>query len=134
LAFYLVVTAVMCSRYNEDLVKTIMDLTQNVKSMQDELTTLKKRGSTQSGINDPLTLSSSQYSDIIVNDNPPLNKKHMADDQDEQASDDELDDLDNSTLVPLSEEAATFLEAAFNTKLDNMARRGKAKAQGTLDS
>jgi len=58
----------------------------------------------------------------------------MADDQDEQASDDEFDDPDDSTLVPLSEEAATFLEAAFNTKLGNKANRGKAKAQGTRDS
>jgi len=76
----------------------------------------------------------SQYSDIIANDNPPPNKKHKADGEDEQASDDELDDPDDSMLVPLSEEVATFLEVAFNTKLDNKARRGKAKAQGTPDS
>jgi len=87
--------------------------------MQDELTMLKKCGPTQSGINDLLTSSGLQYRDIIANNNPPPNKKHKADDQDEQASDDELDDPDDSTLVPLSEEAATFLKAAFNTKLDN---------------
>ena len=61
---------------NEDLAKAIADLTQSIKSMQDELMTLKKRGPTQSGINDLLTSSGSQYSDIIANDIPPPNKKH----------------------------------------------------------
>jgi len=56
---------------NKNLAKAIAYLTQSVKSMQDELMTLKKRGPTQSGINDPLTSSGSQYSDIIGNDNPP---------------------------------------------------------------
>ena len=47
-------------------------------------------------------------------------------------SDDEAEDTDTSQgpLVPISEAAATFLETAFSTKLDN-ACKAKTKANGT---
>ena len=102
--------------------------------MQDELTTLKKRGPTQSGVDDLQTLSGLQNSGVMASDNPPPNKKLKADGDDEHISDDEPDNPDDGTLVTLSDEASTFLEAAFNSKLDNTTRKGKAKAQGTPDS
>ena len=47
-------------------------LTQNVKFMLDKLMTLKKRGPTQSGIDDLQTLPGSQNSGVITSDNLPL--------------------------------------------------------------
>jgi len=70
----------------------------------------------------------------MASDNPPPNKKLKADGDDEHTSDGEPDDPDDGTLVTLSDEASTFLEAAFNSKVDNTTRKGKAKAQGTPDS
>jgi len=130
LAFYLAVTAVTLTLManNKDVAKAITELTQSVNSMQDELTTLKKRRPTQSGVDDLQTLSGLQNSGVMASDNLPPNKKLKAD------GDDEPDDPDDGTLVTLSDEALTFLEAAFNSKLDNTIKKGKAKVQGTLNS
>jgi len=45
-----------------------------------------------------------------------------------------MDNLEDTDIVTLSEEAATFLEEAFGSKLENKTRRAKAKAQSTPDS
>ena len=117
---------------NEELAKAFADLTQSVKSMQDELMTLKRSGPTQTGA-DPLISSGSQYSGTVASDSPPPNKKRKTGDG-EDDTDEEIDDPEDNNLVTLSEEAATFLEAAFGSKLENETRRAKAKAQGTPDS
>jgi len=48
---------------------------------------------------------------------------------------DEIDNIDTQqgTLVQISKAAAAFLEASFNTKLDNDSWKAKAKVNGTLD-
>ena len=65
---------------------------------------------------------------------PPQKRTRQEDD--EGISDDEVEDNDTSQgpVVPISEVAAAFLEAAFSMKLDNNARKAKAKADGIPDS
>ena len=72
--------------------------------------------------------------DVVVSDEPPPRKKTRVDEGD--TSDDEREDCDDlqAPLVPLSEAASAFLEAAFAAKLENRARVAKAKGQGTPDS
>ena len=64
-------------------------------------------------------------------ESPPMKK--IRTEEDNATSDDEAEDTDTSQgpLVPISEAAATFLEIAFSTKLDNNARKAKTKANGT---
>ena len=59
--------------------------------------------------------------------------KRIRTEEDNATSDDEAEDTDTSQgpLIPISEAAATFLETAFSTKLDNNARKAKTKANGT---
>ena len=45
-----------------------------------------------------------------------------------------MDEIEENELVTLSDEGATFLEAAFGSKLDNNSRKAKAKAQGIPNS
>jgi len=113
---------------NKDLAKTITDLTKSIQSMQDNLMMLKKRGPTQSGIDDicrhHLARNTAVQLPAIA---PPPNKKLKVDNDDEHATDDELDDpQDDSTLFTIFEEAVTFLEAALNNTLDN-----ERKGQGS---
>ena len=120
---------------NEELVKTIEMLAESVKSIQDELMTLK-RGAIHIGV-DPQSSSGTQQSstDVSASDDPPPSKKPRMDDG-ESTTDEEPEDCEDiqAPLVPLSEAASAFLEAAFGTKLENKVRVAKAKAQGTPDS
>ena len=115
---------------NKELSKTLEMLTASVKSIQDELGTLKRRatyGGTdpqQSGFGIGTQQSSTDSADL----NPPPNKKvRMEEDEatsiDETASVDEAEDIDmvQGPLVSISKAAATFLEIAFSMKLDNNA-------------
>ena len=116
---------------NEDLVKAIATLSKSVESIKDELTTLKKGGPMQSGT-DPQS-SGLQYSNTTASDNPPPSMKLETGDE-EDATNDEMDEIEENELVTLSDEAATFLEAVFGSKLDNNSRKAKAKAQGVPNS
>ena len=120
---------------NEELARTIEMLADSVKSIQDELVTLK-RGAIHNGVN-PQSSSGTQQSttDVVASDDPPPSKKQRVDDGD-SATDDDPEDCEDlhAPLVPLSEAASAFLEAAFGAKLDNRVRVTKAKAQGTPDS
>ena len=66
---------------------------------------------------------------------PPPEKKSRRDNN-EAKSDEEIDNANTQQgpVVPISEAAVAFLEALFNTKLDNNSRKAKAKANGTPDS
>ena len=144
LAFYLAVTVVDMSKLtnneeqstsNGELSKTISQLAESVKSIQDDLQALKRRA-TQSGLN-PLCQSGSQGS-ITGNEpgqEPPPNKRTRADSEGAN-SEGEIEEGEepHGPLVPLSEAAAAFIEATFGAKLDNATRVLKAKGQGIPDS
>ena len=116
---------------NEELAKAFADLTQSVKSTQDELMMLKQHGPTQAGID--LSISSGlQYSGTVASDSPPPNKKYKTEDGED--TDEDMDDPEDTDLVTLSEKAATFLKAAFGSKLENKTTKAKVKAQGTPNS
>jgi len=131
---------------NEEIAKTLAELSKSVqnlselpgsvKSLQDELETLK-RGATHSGVNPQPT--GSQYSDVDLSAGfgvePPPPKKRKPDDDLEL--DDEEEDADiepTGQLVNLSEAGAAFLETAFGSKLQNENRKLKATKNGVPDS
>ena len=117
---------------NKEITKTLETLLASVRSIQDELVTLK-REATHSSTN-PQSGSSMQYNSTdIAGLVPPPDKKSRLED-DEANSDEKIGNIDTQQgpLVPISEVAAEFLEASFNTKLDSKSR--KAKANGTPDS
>ena len=120
---------------NEELTKTIESLMESVKSIKDELQTLK-RGAIQNGSNSQ-SLAGMQQSDasILTGDDPPSGKKARIEEED-PATDEEPDDWEDSqvSLVALSDAASAFLKATFVSKLDNKTRVAKAKGQGTPDS
>ena len=99
------------------------------------MTTLK-RGAIQSGTDPQQSGFGTQFSstDPAGLTLPPQKRTRLEDD--EVVSDDEMEDNDASQgpLVPISEAAAAFLEAAFSMKLDNNARKAEAKADGIPDS
>ena len=104
---------------NKELMKTMELLVESVKSIRDEPATLK-RGAIHNGAN-PQSLSGMQHSgtDVVASDYPPPRKKIRVDDGD--TTDDELEDCEDlqAPLVPLSEAASVFFEAAFAAKLEN---------------
>ena len=78
----------------------------------------------------PQTRSMQQSStDIVVGDNAPPSKKTRVDDEDLEGCEDV-----QAPLVTLLEAASAFLEAAFETKLENKIRVAKANVQGMPDS
>ena len=92
---------------NEELQKTLQILSTSVKSIQDELTTLK-RGAIQNGADLQQSGSSKQSSstDLAGLTLPPQKRTRQEDD--EGISDDEVEDNDTSQgpVVPISEVAA----------------------------
>ena len=120
---------------NEELTKTIESLAESVKSIKDELQTLK-RGAIQNGSN-PQSSAGAQQSEASIStgaDPPPGKKARM--EEEDPVTDEEPDDWEDSQapLVALSDAASAFLEATFGSKLDNKTRVAKAKGQGTPDS
>ena len=128
----------MDSTGNEELAKSLVTLSESVKSMQEELSTLKRRA-TQTGAT--LLSTGLQHSDFDFDasssSNSPPHKMSKADDE---GKDDEEEVIDKGELeligqlVTLSEGAATFLEAAFNAKLRNDTRKAKATKNRIPDS
>ena len=122
---------------NEDLAKILAALSESMKSMWDELSSLKC-GTTQIGITLPST--GSQHSDLDFGAgssfNPPPLKRSKTDEEVED-EDEPLDEGDlelTGQLVTLSQGAATFLKAAFSAKLKNENRKAKATKNGIPDS
>ena len=64
---------------------------------------------------------------------PPQKRTRLEDDK--IISDDEVEEneVPQGPLVPIPEAAAAFLEAVFSMKLDNNARKVKAKMDGIPD-
>jgi len=114
---------------NKEMAKALADLSKSVKPIQDDIVMLKQYRSTQIGT-DPLTSVGLQHSCTVANDSPLPNKKCKTENG-EDNSDVDMDNLKDTDIVTLPEEAATFLEAALGSKLEN---RAKAKAQSTPDS
>jgi len=65
------------------LTKAIADLSQSIKSIQDELMMLKKGGLTQSRIDLQILLFGLQYSSTVTSNNPPPNKKLKSGDEED---------------------------------------------------
>ena len=120
---------------NEELAKTIQTLTESVKSIQDDLSTLKC-GAIHNG-SDPQSSGTQQSNtDVVASDDTPPSKKPRVDKVESATNEEDLEDGEDAQtpLVMLSEAASAFLEAAFGAKLENKTRVAKAKAQGTPDS
>ena len=121
---------------------TISSLAETVKAIQDQLNEWKS-GATNSGVN---PLAGSKRGVTNSDENPPTGthdsvfeasapaKKPRVSDSDKEDLEDEDERDDHELLVPLSEAASTFLEAAFKTRLDNTTRRAKIKKFGVPDS
>ena len=109
-------------------------LVENVKSIQDEVVTLKRQA-IHIGAK-PQSLSAMQNSgrDVVARNEPPPRKKTRVIDGD--TTEDELEECVDlqALLIPLSEAASAFLEVAFAAKLENRVRVAKAKGQGTPHS
>ena len=93
---------------------------------------------THSGANSQ-SQPSLQDSSIALNtgeDSPPNKKPRLNDKATDRETKGKIKDYDEprGTLVPLSESAATFLEATFTSKLDNATRVSKAKGHRIPDS
>jgi len=117
---------------NKEMAKALADLSKSVMPIQDDIVMLKQYGPTKIGT-DPLTSVGLQHSCTVASDSPPPNKKCKTENG-EDNSDEDMDNLKDTDIVTLSEEAATFLEAALGSKLENKTRRAKVKAQSTPDS
>ena len=107
--------------------EAIADLSKCIKAIQADLNTLK-REAVQSGSN---SQPGTQDSVIVPGQEPPPSKRWRKDNSDVEEED---DGEETGSLVPLSEEASGFLEAAFKSKLDNASRKAKATKFGIPDS
>ena len=121
---------------------TISSLAETVKAIQDELKEWRN-GATNSGVN---PMAGSKRGVTNSDNNPPADthnsvfevsapaKRPRISDSDKEELEDEDEQDKQELLVPLSEAASTFLEAAFKTRLDNTTRRAKIKKFGVPDS
>ena len=93
--FILAMTAVVRNMTdNEELKSSIDKLTKSVKSIQNELLTLK-RGAIHSGSNLQLLPDTQQSStDVVADDNSSPTKKARAGDEDPTTDDEELEDCE----------------------------------------
>ena len=116
----------ICMASNEELQKTLQTLSTGIKSIQNELTTLKHRPYKMAQACSSQDLACNSAAQILPL--PPQKRTKLEDD--EVISNDKVEDNDalQGPLVPISEAVAAFLEAAFSMKLDNNARKVKVKA------
>ena len=111
---------------NEELAKSLATLSESVKSMWEELSTLK-HGATHTGAT-PLS-TGSQHSDFDFgagsSSSSPPHKRSKADDEGEDDEGEVINEGElelTGQLVMLSEGATTFLEAAFSEMIPGKLR------------
>ena len=126
--------------------KEIAALNTSVKAILDELRTIKCRvtdsnvnsqsGMKHGAINSGNSLyAGSQDRDLASGQDLPAKRPRAAEsDTEEFENNGEPQDEVEDQLVTLSEVASTFLETAFKSTIDNLARRTKIKKSGIPDS
>ena len=113
---------------DEELKKTIEDLSASVKTIQTDLSALKKdhevtpsdTSSSQAG---------SQGSDTVSGNGPTKKRKRISEDDSESKEEVEPGDADTESYQ-LSEAARAFIEMTFKSKLTRKARATKYGVQG----
>ena len=120
---------------DEELKKTIEDLSASVKTIQTDLLALQKdREVTRSDTSN--SQAGSQGSDTVSGNGPAKKRKRSSEDDSESEEEDEdLEPGDTDTeLYQLSEAAGAFIETTFKSKLDNATRKARATKYGVPES
>ena len=120
---------------DEELKKTIEDLSASVKTIQTDLSALQKdREVTLSDTSN--SQAGSQGIDTVSGNGPAKKRKRSSEDDSESKEEDEyLEPGDTDTkFYKLSEAAGAFIETTFKSKLDNVTRKARATKYGVPES